>query len=329
MHAPLTLTRAQILAFRRATQHLDRRLPFAPASLREAALAGLQDSMPRAALLSLHARVVDVTADAWQHASFVQLWGPRYHVYVVPARDRALFTLGRLPSAERAVQRAASLAQRLRAGLGRRRMRHGEIAARLGVDPNLLRYAATTGRVQVFWDGARQPDLWTVPAPAMTAVRARSALARRFLHVFGPSTSASFARWAGLPPADAARAFATLGAGLIPVRTPLGEAWLLAEDEALARQPVPPSAPARLLPSGDAFFLAWDVDRAVLVPDARQRASLWTARVWPGALLVDGEIAGTWRRTGADVSVSPWRRLTPSQRAALDAEIAALPLASP
>ena len=27
----------------------------------------------------------------------MQVWGPRYHVYVVAARDLAVFTLGRLP----------------------------------------------------------------------------------------------------------------------------------------------------------------------------------------------------------------------------------------
>jgi hypothetical protein len=54
---PLRLTRTQILAFRQAVQALDERLPHDTSSLRRAAWAGLQDSMPRAALLSIHARV--------------------------------------------------------------------------------------------------------------------------------------------------------------------------------------------------------------------------------------------------------------------------------
>jgi hypothetical protein len=48
--------------------------------------------------------------------------------------------------------------------------------------------------------------------------------------------------------------------------------------------------------------------------------------VWPGALLVDGEIVGTWRRTKAVVTVEPWRRLTSAERDALDAEAASLPI---
>lgn len=55
----LRLTRTQVLAFRRAVQALDERLPHATSSIRRAAWAGLQDSIPRAALLSLHARVED------------------------------------------------------------------------------------------------------------------------------------------------------------------------------------------------------------------------------------------------------------------------------
>ena len=93
----LKVTRAQILAFRRRTGSLDRRLPAGKLSLQRAAWAGLQDSKPRAALLSIHARVEGVSHSAWEDPSLVQVWGPRYQVYVVAAPDHALFTLARLP----------------------------------------------------------------------------------------------------------------------------------------------------------------------------------------------------------------------------------------
>src|SRR5580765_6175901 len=95
--APLVLTRAESLAFRRPAGALEERLAPGRGSLRQAAWAGLQDSMPRAALLSIHARVEGVGPSSWEDASLVQVWGPRYHVYVVAARDLAVFTLGRLP----------------------------------------------------------------------------------------------------------------------------------------------------------------------------------------------------------------------------------------
>src|SRR5580765_6599757 len=97
MQAPLEVERRQILAFRRRVGSLDERLPLGTESLRRAAWAGLQDSMPRAALLSLHARLEGVEPSAWEHPSLAQLWGPRFSTYVVPKRDFALFSLGRHP----------------------------------------------------------------------------------------------------------------------------------------------------------------------------------------------------------------------------------------
>src|SRR5260370_36325766 len=83
----LELTRQQILAFRRHVGALDARLPPGSASLRRAAWAGLQDSMPRAALLSIHARVEGAEPSSWEHPSLVQLRGPRFSVFVVAACD--------------------------------------------------------------------------------------------------------------------------------------------------------------------------------------------------------------------------------------------------
>ena len=79
----LDLTRSQILAFRRHVGALDERLPPGPDSLRRAAWAGLQDSMPRAAVLSIHARITGTAPATWEDPSLVQLWGPRFNVFVV------------------------------------------------------------------------------------------------------------------------------------------------------------------------------------------------------------------------------------------------------
>jgi hypothetical protein len=67
-------------------------------------------------------------------------------------------------------------------------------------------------------------------------------------------------------------------------------------------------------------------DRELLVPDAAQRSALWTSRVWPGAVLVDGEIVGTWRRTQHEIRVDAWRRLPKSTRDTVELEAASLPL---
>jgi hypothetical protein len=283
--------------------------------------------MPRAALLSIHARVEGAGPSAWEDPSLVQVWGPRYHVYVVAARDLAVFTLGRLPDGGKIRERAEDLATRVHLLLAGDRMRYDDAGQALETHGNNLRYAALTGTLAIRWEGARRPVVWTVPAPDIAPAEAAVELARRHLHVFGPATPDGFAKWAALGVRETARAFDSLSAELIQVSTPSGEAWLLARDEQTVREPPAPAAAARLLPSGDAYTLGiTSADRALLVPDAGSRGELWTPRVWPGALLVAGKVAGTWRRAGGTVKIQAWQRLSRASREAVVAEAESLPL---
>jgi Winged helix DNA-binding domain len=319
------VTRQQILAFRRRVGALDERMPEGSQSLRRAAWAGLQDSMPRAALLSLHARIEGVESSTWEDASLAQLWGPRYHTYVVARRDFALFSLGRLPDNAKSRLRAERMAERLHAELDGRRMTDREVGRALGAG-NELRYAATTGTIAIRWDGARAPTISTVDAAEIDPAAACRELARRYLHIYGPATAKGFARWAGISRRSATHAFASLEGSLLPVQSPLGDEWLLAEDEPAVRAGETTAAPARLLPSGDAYFLLDGAERELLVPREDQRQRLWTSRVWPGALLVEGEIRGTWRRARHIVRIDAWARLSRGTRDAIEAEASALPL---
>jgi hypothetical protein len=282
--------------------------------------------MPRAALLSLHARIEGIQPSSWEHPSLAQLWGPRYSTYVVPKRDFALFSLGRLPDDPKGRKRAEQIAERLHCHLDGRRMTDREAGEALGVNSNSFRYAAPTGTVAIRWEGARAPSIWTVAAAAIEPADACRELARRYVRVFGPTTADGFARWAGISRASAANAFDALEPSLLPVRSPLGDEWLLAEDEPGMRGPETAAAPARLLPSGDAYFLLDGAERELLVPQADRRARLWTSRVWPGALLVGAEIRGTWRRAQHTVRIEAWERLSRSMRDAVEAEAAGLPL---
>jgi hypothetical protein len=257
----------------------------------------------------------------------VQVWGPRYQVYVVPACDLPIFTLGRLPDAGKTRGKAEDLAARLHVFLDGNRMRYDDAGQALGVHGNTLRYAALTGRLAIRWEGARRPTVWTVPPPDIAPAQATLELARRFLHIFGPAGPEAFGKWAGIGVQTANRAFDDLGTELIPVRTPPVDAFMLARDEPIIREAPTPPAAARLLPSGDAYTLrATRDDRALLVPDAGRRGELWTPRVWPGALLVAGEIVGTWRRAQRTVTIQAWQRLSPVAREAVLAEAESLPL---
>jgi len=324
--ARLEVDRATILAFRRRMGSLDERLPRSARSFRRAAWAGLQDSVPRAAVLALHARVEDVRPDDWNHPSLVQLWGPRFSVFVVAAEDLALFSLGTLPDAERGRRRAVDLADALEARLGGEERRYSAVGRDLGGHPNQLRYAGATGRVLIRWDGARPPTVRVVPAPDIDPFDARLELARRWLHVAGPTTPHAFATWAGITPRGGRQTFEALGPALTEVATPLGHAWILADDrpsfgDAASGRP----APARLLSSGDPYLMVGD--RELLVPDATHRRELWPpGTVWPGGLLVDGELVGTWRRSGPKATMHPWRTLTATELESVEAEAASLPL---
>lgn len=323
--ARLELSREQILAFRRRTQGLDIRLPAGSESLRQAAWAGCQDSVPRSALHSLHARVEGVAPDAWEDPTLVQVWGLRYAAYVVPGGEHAYFTVSRLPERGPLRERADDIAARLADFVGDRRVDAREAAAGIGIHPNAIRYAASTGALLIRWDGARQPTVWFVPRPEIEPFDARLELARRYLRMLGPGTPAGFSQWAGIRMPRVRPVFEALRTSLVPVRIPGGEAFLLEEDVDSARSESEP-APARLLPSGDVFYLVHGPARAVVVPDPEHRAALWPSRVWPGAVLVEGDIVGIWRRSGGVVTVEPWRRLTKAQRLAVEAEAASLPL---
>ena len=69
--------------------------------------------MPRAALLSIHARVEGTQPATWEDPSLAQLWGPRYSTYVVPARDFASSRSGGCPTTKRRRARAEDTAARL------------------------------------------------------------------------------------------------------------------------------------------------------------------------------------------------------------------------
>lgn len=323
----LRLTRDQILGCRRRVSALDKRLPWGRTSLRQAAWAGLQDSMPRAAVLSIHARVEGALPDSWDDQSLVQVWGPRFSAYVVSAEDRAIFTVGRTPDSSAARQRAEDLATRLAELLGDATMTYREAGLALGEHPNRLRYATTTGTILIRWEGSRSPTIRSVPPPEVTPEEAREELVRRYLHVFGPATAEAFGDWAGVKANSAASRFESLESELSAVQTPIGEGWILSSDEEVFRASIPQPAPVRLLPSGDTFFLLQGKQRDLVVPSSEQRSLLWPSRVWPGAVLVNGEVAGIWRRSGNEFRIEAWHHLDRRIRAAIEEEAASLPLA--
>jgi len=330
-----SITRENVLAFRQRATYLHRRLPLG--RLAEAAFAGLQDSAPRSAVLALHARVKDVSPSAWKDPRFVQVWGPRGAVYVVPGHDVAVFTLGRLPRdpvLEAAVRAAAEKTQR--AFRARQAQPERVLSDRaVGLNFRELRIASMTGAVRIEWDGATT-SWWLVEPPAEAPEPARLELARRFLRSVGPSTTEEFAWWSGGwagsfgsstrgELSDAQHTFRSLEKELIEVEVEGRKRWALRTDRSRLERAAPVDT-VRLLPAGDPFLAS--ADRGLLVPQPRFRSELWPKSVWPGALLVNGELVGTWRRQLGRVTVRAWRPLEPEVTEAVEDEVSSMPIES-
>ncbi|MGI8311316.1 winged helix DNA-binding domain-containing protein [Saccharopolyspora hattusasensis] len=144
------------------------------------------------------------------------------------------------------------------------------------------------------------------------------ALIRDCLRLLGPGSIADIAAFLGTSAAVLRPVWPT---DLVEVAVDGKRSWFVPEaTDALASPPAPRGV--RLLPTGDPFLQARD--RAQLVPDPEHRKALWRAVSSPGALLVDGEIVGTWRAKKAgsklQVDVLGFHSLTGATRTEVDAE---------
>lgn len=163
-----------------------------------------------------------------------------------------------------------------------------------------------------------------VPTPGWPGVPdhtiGAASLAATYLRLLGPATPAEVAGFLGTKTAEAASQWPEGFAEVDLAGTP---AWI-PEDalDALRSPPDPPAA--RLLPPSDPLLQARD--RHFLVPSPDHRKALWPILGRPGALLVDGEVAGTWRARKQGrrlaVTVETFTPLTASQRSELDDEAA-------
>ncbi|WP_148100375.1 winged helix DNA-binding domain-containing protein, partial [Streptomyces sp. NL15-2K] len=160
------------------------------------------------------------------------------------------------------------------------------------------------------------------PLPPGEAVRE---LVRRYLHAYGPSTAAFFAKWLAAPGGWAGGLFGELAAaGEIEEGVFEGtRAWVVAGDTAFPDEPV---RGVRLLPYFDAYGIAAQ-PRELLFPGEAYRRALAGGQAgnYP-VLLVDGVVAGVWhqRRQGrrTTVTVEPLGKLTARQERELGKQAA-------
>jgi hypothetical protein len=315
--------RSRVVAYRLRANHLTRRLP--AGSFAEAARYGLQDTVPRAALLSLHARISGVRPEDWEDPSLVQIWGPRTAVYVIPAADRAVFSIGRWPRDGDAQRAVAVAVEDLRRALAGRPRRKQELIRDLG-GPRAMGSgfrAAIGGAIVVRWD-TRDTVVRAVDPPPADPEAARRELCRRHLRAFGPSTPRVFAWWAGVDPRDAAETWRALAPELLAVEVEGHPAWILEADAPALKQAKAVTG-VRFLPSEELKLLGQDRTGLFAGPG---RVGPRPPFDWnhPSGLLVDGRLVGSWGRRGGRIDVRLWRPLSPKAKAAVEAEARTFPI---
>jgi hypothetical protein len=144
---------------------------------------------------------------------------------------------------------------------------------------------------------------------------------RTYLRLLGPATPAEVAKYLGSATAEMKKVWPE---DLAEVTVDGKKAWL-PEKSLSDLEGADPVTGVRLIPPMDALIQARDRD--LLVPDKGMQKEVWRVLGNPGALLVDGEIAGVWRAKMAgkkrvDLSVTPFAALTPKQRKSVEEEAA-------
>lgn len=162
---------------------------------------------------------------------------------------------------------------------------------------------------------------WLEDVPRLADHAARRELVTRYLHAYGPTTPAGLAGWLGVSASDATAWWGLVEDELVRVDVDGSTRWLLADDRAaLAATRGGTVEGVRLLPPGDPILQG--PDRELLVPDPAHRRQVWRSLHAPGALLIDGEVAGTWRgRKRSDrlaVVVQPFHPLASDDLTAID-----------
>jgi len=185
---------------------------------------------------------------------------------------------------------------------------------------NVWQHSGLAGGVEVESRG-RDATLGPIrnapPQPAENA--GIDTLIRSYLRLLGPATPVELGKYLGSSTAEMKKVWP---ADLAEVRIEGRKSWLPAESlqELSAAEPVPG---VRLVPPMDPLLQARDRD--VLVPDRGRQKELWRLLGNPGALVLDGEIAGVWRakmagRKRVDLTVTPFGTLTAKARKAVEQE---------
>jgi hypothetical protein len=252
----------------------------------------------------------------------VALTAPRVHAVSAYYYRKSELDSGIFRRSRRALERA------LQSG---RQLTRAELAsvlrkARIPADGLRLNYLMMQAELDlVICSGARRGKQFTYalldervpPARFLMRDEALAELTRRYFTSHGPATVRDFVWWSGLTVRDAKAGLDMVRPAL--VREMIGDLtyWF-----APSRSSAPPACPsAYLLPNYDEYLIAYKDRGHVAGPPGTGGEGLLGDLSFPHHLVVDGRLAGAWRRRlGAGsvrVEVHLYSRLTPASTRAL------------
>jgi hypothetical protein len=160
-------------------------------------------------------------------------------------------------------------------------------------------------------------DEWLPATPPRSRDESLAELARRYFTSHGPATVRDFAWWSGLAAAEAEVARESVSRELTAV-TSDGQTYWQAAGSPDARA----KTGCHLLPAYDEYTVAYQDRSAVLSREFAARADSGHGIFHP-AIVIDGQIAGTWTRelqkTSVAITCRPFARLDRRRSQALAA----------
>ena len=347
----MDVDRRQVMAYRVAALGLDARGKDRPGDLAVLDL-GVQEYTPGSTRVALAARTDADLADD----RLLMVWAARGAPHLHRRRDlktlvRALWPVSdpdasarisstQIPAGVKLGIRAFEVTARAFREVVTASMPRGEASARVSalvpreltydcracaarhIAGNVWQHSGLAGGIEV---ESRGKDATLAPIrdapPLPTANAGIGGLITTYLRLLGPATPAAVAKYLGSAPAEIKKVWPD---GLAEITVDGRRAWLpsTAVPALASAAPVPG---VRLLPAMDALLQARD--REVLVPERSRQQEVWKILGNPGALLLDGEIAGVWRarmagRKRVDLTLTPFGTLSAGSRKAVEEEAA-------
>jgi len=344
-----TVTRSQVLGFRVRAQQLDRdSTTLADVSVLD---IGVQDTGPDGALWALAIRGLDVSAIA--ERDLVMLWTIRgaphaYRRKDLPSIAAAVAPFSEADAGKRIFDaskplKAAGISNLTALDVVAATMRSvvteptpkGEVSGQLSalLDPPYLRSCRPCNATHIYEMPFRLAALRaglelqadTSPPVLQSFGRVKAAAKpsprhdtiRAYLRLLGPATPKQVADYLDAPVKDVTARWPD---DVVEVSVVGEQRWLLADDADGVAAGV--AKTTRLLGPYDLFLQT--KDRPLLVGDPARAKALWPVLGRPGAVLVDGEVAGMWRprKSGKSlkVLVELWARPSAALRKAIAAQ---------